>query len=60
MRRLALAREQLASGRALAEIAIEAGFADQAHFGRLFRATFGITPARYRTLLATASYPWML
>jgi len=50
MRRLDLARELLAGGRSLVEIALEAGFADQAHFSRMFKATFGITPARYRAL----------
>jgi len=50
MRRLDLARELLAGGRSLVEIALEAGFADQAHFSRVFKATFGITPARYRAL----------
>ncbi|HKF38707.1 MAG TPA: helix-turn-helix domain-containing protein, partial [Ktedonobacteraceae bacterium] len=50
MRRLDFAREQLAQGRSLVEVAIEAGFADQAHFSRMLKATFGITPARYRAL----------
>ncbi len=50
MRRLDFAREQLAQDRSLVEVAIEAGFADQAHFSRMFKATFGITPARYRAL----------
>jgi AraC-like DNA-binding protein len=50
MRRLDLAREHLAQGRSLVEIAIESGFADQAHFTRIFKATYGITPARYRAL----------
>jgi AraC-like DNA-binding protein len=50
MRRLDLAREQLARSRALAEVAIEAGFADQAHFSRVFKAAYGITPARYNVL----------
>ena len=50
MRRLDFAREQLARNRSLVEVAIEAGFADQAHFSRMFKATFGITPARYRAL----------
>lgn len=50
MRRLDFAREQLARHHALAEIAIEAGFADQAHFCRMFKATYGITPARYSML----------
>jgi AraC-like DNA-binding protein len=52
MRRLDFAREQVARGQALAEIAIGAGFADQAHFSRMFKATYGITPARYNALRA--------
>jgi AraC-like DNA-binding protein len=54
MRRLDFARQRLAQDRALAEVALEAGFADQAHFSRMFKATFGVTPARYRALRA----PW--
>ena len=50
MRRLDFARQQLIQDRSLVEVAIEAGFADQAHFSRMFKATFGITPARYRGL----------
>jgi AraC-like DNA-binding protein len=50
MRRLAGAREQIARRRALSEVAVEAGFADQAHFSRMFKAAFGLTPARYRAL----------
>ncbi|HEX6477795.1 MAG TPA: AraC family transcriptional regulator [Ktedonobacteraceae bacterium] len=50
MRRLDFARQQLAQNRPLVEVAIEAGFADQAHFSRMFKATFGITPARYHAL----------
>ena len=50
MRRLEFAREQLAQGRSLVDVAIKAGFVDQAHFSRMFKATFGITPALYRSL----------
>jgi len=50
MRRLDFAREQLAQRRPLVEVALEAGFADQAYFSRMFKTTFGITPARYRVL----------
>lgn len=50
MRRLDFARKLLAQGRSLVEVALEAGFADQAHFSRVFKATFGITPTRYRAL----------
>jgi AraC-like DNA-binding protein len=52
MRRLDFARKLLAEGRSLVEVAVEAGFADQAHFSRMFKATFGITPARYRVLMS--------
>ena len=50
MRRLELARERIHRGRPLAEVAIDAGFADQAHFTRVFKSAFGLTPARYRAL----------
>jgi methylphosphotriester-DNA--protein-cysteine methyltransferase len=32
----------------LAEVAADAGFADQSHFGRQFRRVFGETPHEYR------------
>ncbi|HVT43836.1 MAG TPA: AraC family transcriptional regulator [Thermoanaerobaculia bacterium] len=35
---------------ALAEIALECGFADQSHFTSTFRKAMGITPAQYRRL----------
>lgn len=35
----------------LAEIATAAGFADQSHFTRAFRAYAGVTPGRYRALV---------
>src|SRR6266545_5774816 len=50
MRRLDFAREQIARQRPLVEVALEAGFADQAHFTRMFKAAFGLTPARYGAL----------
>lgn len=50
MRRLDLAREEIHRGRPLADVAVEAGFADQAHLTRMFRDAFGLTPARYRAL----------
>lgn len=46
--RLNIARERLRRGGALAGIACEAGFADQSHFGRCFRRTFGVTPGGFR------------
>jgi AraC-like DNA-binding protein len=57
MRRLDFAREQLAPSRSLVEVALEAGFADQAHFSRMFKATFGITPTRYRALRVRSQQP---
>jgi AraC-like DNA-binding protein len=50
MRRLEFARERIHQGRPLVEVAFDAGFADQAHFTRVFRSAFGLTPARYRAL----------
>jgi len=52
MRRLDVARGWLRDARPLAETAIEAGFADQAHFTRTFKAAFGMTPGRYVRLCA--------
>jgi len=50
MRRLEYARKEIHRSRPLAEIAEEAGFADQAHLTRAFTSAFGLTPARYRSL----------
>lgn len=47
--RIEWAAAEIAAGdRPLAEIAAEAGFADQSHFTRLFRRYVGTTPGRYR------------
>jgi AraC family transcriptional regulator len=47
--RLTWAAEQLvASRQPLSDIALDAGFADQSHFTRTFRAAFGTTPQRWR------------
>ena len=54
MRRLGDARRQIAQHRALVDVALEAGFADQAHFTRMFKAAFGLTPARYKALRVNA------
>lgn len=49
--RIEAARCRLAEGeQSLAEIALAAGFADQSHFSRLFRAATGVTPTHYRRL----------
>ncbi|HEY6633497.1 MAG TPA: AraC family transcriptional regulator [Rhizobiaceae bacterium] len=50
MRRLQLARRMIEKGEALAEIAAEAGFADQSHFNRHFKKAFGMTPGRWAAL----------
>ncbi len=50
MRRLDFAREEIARCRPLGDVAFDAGFADQAHFSRMFKAAFGLAPARYRAL----------
>ena len=47
--RIEWAADEIARGdRPLARIAVEAGFADQSHFTRLFRRYVGTTPGRYR------------
>ena len=47
--RLERAREALLEGEAtLAEIALDAGFADQAHFSRRFKRAYGLSPGAYR------------
>jgi len=52
-RRVERAMEQLRTSRAsLAEIALANGFADQSHFSNVFRRTVGLTPSRYRRLIA--------
>ena len=48
MRRLDWARGEIAARRRLAEIALDAGFADQAHLTRMFKAAFGLSPAKFR------------
>lgn len=52
LRQLDRARQSIVDGRALAEAANDAGFADQAHFHRHFRRTYGMSPGRYRRLCA--------
>jgi AraC-like DNA-binding protein len=51
-RRLERCRKDLAAphlaGRTITEIALSHGFNDAAHFSRLFRETYGLSPAEYR------------
>ena len=57
MRRLEHVQARLADGSGLAEIAAEAGFADQSHMTRVFKARLGLTPHRYRALQLAALSP---
>ncbi len=50
MRRLDFARHRLHAATPLADLALAAGFADQAHFTRMFRSAYGVTPGRYARL----------
>ena len=52
LRRLDWARAALRSNGSLADLALAAGFADQAHLSRKFKHAFGVSPARYRALEA--------
>jgi len=50
-RRIAAAARALSEGDArLSHIALDAGFADQAHFCRVFKGATGLTPLRFRHL----------
>jgi AraC-like DNA-binding protein len=49
-RRLEVARAQLEQHRPLVDVALASGFADQAHFSRMFKRAVGVSPARYRAL----------
>jgi AraC-like DNA-binding protein len=51
LRRLHRAGRSLASGASLAEAALDAGFADQAHLSRSMRRAFGVTPATVAALV---------
>jgi AraC-like DNA-binding protein len=50
LRRLERARRRIRLGEPLAQVALQTGFADQAHFTRMFHANFGMPPGRYATL----------
>ncbi len=46
--RIEFCRSQLRAGRSIAEVALAAGFADQAHFQRSFKRFVAATPGQYR------------
>lgn len=50
MRRLDRARAMLRAGRALADVAISTGFADQSHMTRQFKLAYGLTPGRWQAM----------
>lgn len=50
-RRVHHARELLRAGESPSHIAVQCGFADQAHLTRSFKARLGVTPGQYRALL---------
>lgn len=47
-RRIEYSRSELRRGRAIADVAIDAGFSDQAHLQRAFRQFMAVTPRQYR------------
>lgn len=47
-RRVIVARRLLREGRMPADVAVECGFADQAHFTRHFKSRTGVTPGQFR------------
>ena len=49
--RIQFARTQLRQGELIADVALAAGFADQAHFQRTFKQHFAATPGQYRDVL---------
>ncbi|ATB33160.1 AraC family transcriptional regulator [Melittangium boletus DSM 14713] len=51
MRQLDLARLMIIGGMPLRDAALEAGFADQSHLSRMFKRTYGLTPARWAAAL---------
>ncbi|WP_095077155.1 AraC family transcriptional regulator [Pseudomonas sp. Irchel s3h17] len=46
--RIQFARHQLRQGQLIADVALQAGFADQAHFQRAFKQHLAATPGQYR------------
>jgi len=55
-RRIERSRQLMLAGMPLAEVAIVAGFHDQAHLTRHFKRFVGVTPARYRSRISGLRY----
>lgn len=55
MRRLDKVRFDIAQGLTLADAAINAGFCDQAHMTRRFKANFGLSPGRWQRLVRSST-----
>lgn len=47
-RRLQLAKQHITAGGSLANAALSAGFSDQSHMSRRFKAAYGITPRQFQ------------
>jgi AraC-like DNA-binding protein len=45
--RVRRAKQLLAQGRPIAQVALETGFVDQSHLNRYFKRIFGVTPGQY-------------
>jgi AraC-like DNA-binding protein len=54
-RQIAHAHGLLRSGMPIAQVAADAGFADQSHLSRHFKRTVGISPGRWTSMLPTAT-----
>ena len=52
LRQLDGARELIASGQPLAEVAMAVGFSDQSHMTRQFKRAYGLTPGRWAAALS--------
>jgi AraC-like DNA-binding protein len=55
--RIEFSRSQLRRGRPIAEVALAAGFSDQAHLQRSFKKLVAATPGQYRAGLQACSLP---
>ncbi len=56
-RRVEFACDRLVAGEPLIDVALRAGFADQSHFCRVFKALTGMTPTAYRRLFGRRPKP---